>query len=375
MNLHVFNDSHGYNLKLVIDRCQSLGGFEKNIFINLNKKILHKNDNAEYLNNNILSFKKRIKSLPDIDTITLCPLDYVTAYFLLELKQIHPSAKVKWIFWSYEFYHQPEKYKNLLLSFSYQYYLKHNSLLNHLKQKLKFYIKNILSIPVYNVHILNQSRKKVNTLYAFLPQDSKNVFKEIDNTNCEYQQISLISIEQITKNVKAKELSNEIIIGHSARPTGNHAEVLEMLSEISFRNKLFIPLAHGDKIYKRLIKNKAINLFGNQVSFLEEEMEMQFYFKRLSTIGFAIFNFVMQEGLGNILFLLWNGAKIFLRKESNVYIQFKAWGLHVFSLEDDLNEINLNNLLEEQYVTQNKTILENRFNEEKINDYWKPLFQ
>ena len=141
------------------------------------------------------------------------------------------------------------------------------------------------------------------------------------------------------------------------------------------QHTIFIPVAHGELDYRREIKKLALHKFGDSVKFSEKGLDMQSYFKRISTVGFAIFNFTMQEGLGNILFLVWNGAKIFLKEDSSVYKQFKAWELNIFTIENDLNENNLSNFLDPIAASKNRSILEDMFCETKVKEYWKPLFQ
>lgn len=376
MNLHVFNDSHGYNLNLVIGHCQSAGAFKKNIFINLNKKTIYKNDKAEYLNNNILSFKKRIKSLAKIESVSFCPLDYSAAYFLKELKKQQPLVKVNWIFWSYEFYHQYNKYENSLTGFSLKYYKKNHPGIKSVLAKLKLFVKQILFIPVSDRKLLKAGYKLVNNFYSFLPQDYKNVSTQVNNFNCQYQPISFLSIEQITQNIKGDtHYTDEIVIGHAGRLTANHYEIIKKLSELSISNKILMPMEYGDAGYKAEIKKLALAYFDKQINFLENRLDMQSYFKRLSCVRFGIFNFTNQEGLGNIIFLIWNGAKVFLQKESSVYKQFTIWKLKIFSVEEELTKQQLQEPLEAKYINENKLILEDMFCDKKVKEYWKPLFQ
>ena len=376
MNLFVFNDPHGYNLNLVIDHCKNSSLLENNLFVNLTKKTIYKNDKAEYLDHNLRSFKNKIRTLPVITSVIFCPLDQAAAYFLKELKRVQPSARVRWVFWSYEFYHLPGSYQKLLRGYSLETYIKRNSGFDNLVNKVKDIAKTFLRIPSLNVKGLNNAYKHVSEFYSFLPQDHKNVQRKAPLLTAKHHQISFLSIEQISQSTKKSDfLSHEIIIGHSARLTGNHIEIFKTLSMIPINNKIFIPLAHGDADYKYDVQKNALEYFGNRVEFLEEELNMQAYFDRISGPGFAVFNFTMQEGLGNILFLLWNGSKVFLRPESSAYQQFKAWGLIVFSVESDLTEFNLSQLLDNASANANRFILEKMFCDDKVKEYWKPLFQ
>ena len=130
---------------------------------------------------------------------------------------------------------------------------------------------------------------------------------------------------------------------------------------------------YGDSRYAELIRIETLKRFPlTQVEFLEERLSMHNYYKRLSLVGFAAFNFRWQEALGNILFLIWNGAKVFLRADSSVYQQFRNWDVQVYTL-DQFNEDFLNDLLSPEDRQKNRGIVEELFAESRISEYWKRL--
>ena len=373
MNLHVFNDSHGFFLNLTVKRFLESDALQNNLFINLNNKTIYTSPEVKYLKRNLFSFKRVIKTLPAIKSVTFYPFDYTAAFFLKELKKIQPSIKVGWVFWGYEFYQQPGSSKTNLDSFSLACYNREISFFNKLKTSVSNVIKKILLIPVFNRQSLINGYSNIDTFYSFLPQDFKNVFQNIKSSTCQYYPISFLSIEEINKNIEWGHIGNEIMIGHAATPTLNHAEVLDMLYSIPFSGKLFLPLEYGDAQYRTEIINRANFLFKGRTAFLLHRLDMQAYYQRISSVGFAIFNFRWQESLGNILFLTWNGAKIFLKQESSVYLQFVDWGLHVFSIEHDLNKENIAEPLNVDQRQKNKAIIEELFSKQKVKKYWEPL--
>ena len=112
MNLHVFNDSHGFFLNLTVKRFLESDALQNNLFINLNNKTIYTSPEVKYLKRNLFSFKRVIKTLPAIKSVTFYPFDYTAAFFLKELKKIQPSIKVGWVFWGYEFYqHRYQQHK------------------------------------------------------------------------------------------------------------------------------------------------------------------------------------------------------------------------------------------------------------------------
>ncbi len=373
MNLHVFNDAHGFFLNLTVKRFIERDALENNLFINLNNKTIYRNTHVKYLNKNILSFQRAIKTLPAIRSVTFYPFDFIAAAFLKELKKPQPEIIVGWVFWGYEYYQRQDNIEVNFDGFSLSYYKRNNSFYNHIKGAVLCNIKKILFIPVFNKQELNNGYCLVNKFYSFLPQDFKNVFQNINNNTCAYYPISFLSINEMKDKIEWGEITDEIMIGHAATPTLNHAEILDMLYLIPFSGKLFIPMEYGEQQYRKELKNKANILFGARAEFLEKRLEMGAYYKRLSQTGFAVFNFRWQESLGNIVFLIWNGAKIFLKQESSVYRQFVAWGLHVFTIDHQLNKENITELLTMEKRQENRIIIEKLFSEHKIREYWERL--
>lgn len=375
MNLHVFNDPHGFNLNFTIERFAKASALHDNFFINLNNKTIYKDERAVYVKKNILAYRQIACELKDVQKIVFYPFDYVAAYFLREFRQYHHTKDVSWVFWSYEFYHRPDKYLLLLDTFSFKFYKRNQTVKGRIRNNFAVIAKKILQIPVFNLKLLEDGYRQINTFYSFLAEDFTNVYFEMNNPHCNYRPISFMSIEQITTGLNTKPLTNKIMIGHAAMLTANHAEIIQHLSRMGIRNNLFIPLEYGDDEYKKRISQLAENLFPKQVEFLENRLSLKEYYEKLSDIGYAVFNFREQEALGNIIFLLWNGAKVFLREESTVFRQMKKWGISVFSISKDLYASELQKLLSLDDIIKNKKILETLFSEQSVKEYLDPLLK
>jgi dTDP-N-acetylfucosamine:lipid II N-acetylfucosaminyltransferase len=373
MNLHVFNDSHGFFLNLTVKRFMEKDALATNLFINLNKQTVYTNKNVQYLTKNILSFKAAVKKIPAVNAVIFYPFDFTAAAFLKEFKKKQPAAEVGWVFWGYEYYHRADMNKLNYDKFSLAFYKNDNLLFNIVKTACANILKSILFIPVFNKQRLNNAYRQINKFYSFLPQDFKNVFQKTEKNTCEYCPFALLSINEVNNGIEWGNVTHEVMIGHSASPTLNHAEILDTIYQFPFSSKIFLPLEYGEDEYRKIIKARAGKLFGSRVVFLENRLEMKDYYQRLSSIGFAVFNFRWQEALGNIIFLIWNGAKIFLKKESSVYKQFKVWGLTVFSIEDHLNNEGITTILSISERQKNKVVMETLFSEETVMPYWESL--
>jgi dTDP-N-acetylfucosamine:lipid II N-acetylfucosaminyltransferase len=376
MKLHVFNDAHGFISDLTVKRILAMDPAGDHQFINLTATTIFKHDRMLYLTRNMGAYKKAIKQLPPISCIIFYPLDYIASQFSKLFQQQQPNVQTIWVFWSYEYYHRPDRIMENFGPYSTSYLNSKKGLLQLGKQAFGAVLKKLAGRPYFQPDICNASYQQVSIFYSFLPRDYRNVFSSVPGNQFRYKPISFLDIEEITKGLPAEPgtLTPEIMVGHSASPSINHYEILQELNHTGVTQPIFIPLEYGDEDYGRRIKSAAKKLFPQQqLSFLEQRLSMQDYYQRLSTVGFAVFNFRWQEALGNILFLLWNGTKVFLRKESSVYIQFEQWGCHIFPVEGSLSASSLSTALSPAQRSDNRRIVEELFNEDQVAQYWKDL--
>ncbi|MGP4883030.1 hypothetical protein ACTXQV_67810, partial [Klebsiella pneumoniae] len=68
-------------------------------------------------------------------------------------------------------------------------------------------------------------------------------------------------------------------------------------------------------------------IFGDKFLPVVDYMPIQQYVGILINCGFVIMNHVRQQALGNILIMLYLGAKVFLREENPVYTFLKNHGV------------------------------------------------
>ncbi|MEO6812463.1 MAG: TDP-N-acetylfucosamine:lipid II N-acetylfucosaminyltransferase, partial [Ginsengibacter sp.] len=132
------------------------------------------------------------------------------------------------------------------------------------------------------------------------------------------------------------------------------------------------PLAYGDENYGRLIEREARKRFP-AVEVQKEKLDSLSYYKKLTEVACCIINVRVQQGLGNIIALVWMGAKVFLDEESSTYKDFHNWGIHVFSIQKDLNLRELSTKLSESEIENNKSIMFKICNENTVKQYWDKI--
>lgn len=170
------------------------------------------------------------------------------------------------------------------------------------------------------------------------------------------------------RNFMGKRVSGDwILLGNSAGATNNHLEAISLLSKLdlnSSKYKIVTPLSYGDNNYAKKIKDYGAANLGESFYPIEKFMPIDDYIKLLQKCGFVIMNHVRQQAMGNIIIMMYLGAKIFLRSESAIYTFFKGLGATIYSVEElELNKELLNSKLELDEIINNRTILTSYFSE------------
>lgn len=151
----------------------------------------------------------------------------------------------------------------------------------------------------------------------------------------------------------------DIMVGNSSHPENNHLEVFDMLQAHELANRsVVVPLSYGSLLYRQAIVNLGERVFGESFHPLTDFLPLPDYIAMLQTCGFAIMNHVRQQGLGNIIIMLYLGAKVFLRPECPTYRFLKEKGAVVFTIKElEAERGMLASRLDEASVRKNKAVI------------------
>lgn len=165
-----------------------------------------------------------------------------------------------------------------------------------------------------------------------------------------------------------------IIVNHSASPTGNHIDIFRLLSRLSINDrKIVVPISYGTDRMKRYIITLGQKILKNNFSPVLNYMPLDEYNKLLLSSNVFIYGHIRQEAVGNILIALFIGGKVFLSSESPLYSYYKRLGLKLFSLEEiDSNSINTPMKKEDVYT--NRRILKNLYSADRLCNLIKQNF-
>ena len=188
----------------------------------------------------------------------------------------------------------------------------------------------------------------------------------------QYLSFAYLSIDQIIDlNLTHDEGGKTIMLGHASSLESNHYEMISDVSKLPITNKILIPLAYGNEAYKHSIRRYAEASLTGPLEIMTEKLSADKYYAKLREVKHAVFNLRVQQGLGNLLGLVYMGAKIYLREETTTFKQFKKWGIHVYAYEAIPSEIFID--LTAVEACHNKAIILNLFNEKNVCLLWSPL--
>ena len=163
-----------------------------------------------------------------------------------------------------------------------------------------------------------------------------------------------------------------LLIGNSADPSNNHAEVFERLknSEILSRvDKIVVPLTYGEHAYKDRIVRLGYNLFQSRFDPLIDFLSYDSYKKILNQIDIAIFNHDRQQAMGNTIQLLGMGKKVYIKHTVPQWDYLQSLGLTVFSNEELISP-DINN----EFAKKNHEIVVSHFSRERLVTQLNEIF-
>ena len=139
----------------------------------------------------------------------------------------------------------------------------------------------------------------------------------------------------VEPSVGVNRAAGPILVNNSATATGNHVEVFRWLHNIGVHSDLIVPLNYGDSpAYLDFVKEEGKKILGDRFKPILDFMPKDEYFKYISQCTHMVMGHNRQQALGNIIWGLSAGLKLFFWKRSPVYRQYKKMGFEIYSIDD-----------------------------------------
>lgn len=181
----------------------------------------------------------------------------------------------------------------------------------------------------------------------------------------------LAFFEKYEKNSRGGKI--KILVGNSGWETNEHFFVFKKLSEYLKGRKdiveIICPLSYGDRKYIESVVSYGKSTFGNNFVPLLNFINLKDYLKLLFSIDIAILYNNRQEGMGNLIWLLGFGKKVYLRRSTPQWELFSSLGIKVFDFDNDFNL----DIFDDE-LKKNSEIIQKFFSLERLKKDWERIF-
>ncbi len=329
--------------------------FVNNIYFQFNEILNSKNTFLILLDNNVKNIKyvdlkdnfvlieKNKKNLSfcineskKYDIIILHGLNYFQSQIVLNSSDIN---RFVWFFWGGEIYDNPSALgKKIIGKKTFERFC-NKSIKNQFKSLIRplyYLVKNGTKTP--EKHVLKAAKKIKH--FGILHKEELEYLKKLGylGQTTSYFCMTYYPLEYIFKGIENLRVnSNNILLGNSSSISNNHLEAFEKLRAFDLTGKkLIVPLSYGSKEYGTHINKIGKTFFGENLYSLFDFMPLDSYNTLLSSCNIVIMNHYRQQAVGNIIAMLWMGAKVYLDERNTFYPYLKRIGVTIFSIDKDL---------------------------------------
>jgi len=203
--------------------------------------------------------------------------------------------------------------------------------------KLRSFYYRIFKREIPPLELLQQAIKKISGILWYVPEEI-----EFINTRIKlppWYNFQFFSFSDIIPDPEARCIvgSQKILVGNSATIENNHLDVLAGLQKAqSNEYSVSLPMTYGMfPRYKAMVKKKFSKALKAHVFFLENHMPLEEYYAFLSEHPTAVFLHHRQQALGNVLYMLYIGAKVYLSRDNIIVQWLRNNQVRVFIFEEE----------------------------------------
>ncbi|WP_422858217.1 TDP-N-acetylfucosamine:lipid II N-acetylfucosaminyltransferase [Flagellimonas sp. S174] len=306
----------------------------------------------------------RIKRMQyEYDFICFHGIEYFAARTILALDE---KIKIIWFLFGYEVHNNPRivNKQNNYASLTLKYYKKQNWF-KELIRPIYYLFRSNNREPFF---LVKKAIERCNYCGILYKEEFHDVKEKVGLDNIEFLKFSYYPIEYIVDE-DLKVRGSNILIGNSATATNNHLDVFEKIKHIDLKDsKLIVPLSYGTKSYGDFIDERGKEIFKNSFYPLLDFMPLKDYTNLISSCKIVIMANYRQQAVGNVLAMLYMGAKVYLSKSNTLFSYLKRIGISVFSIEDDLRKDNNNVFkgLSDTEIINNRQVLREEVGQVKL---------
>lgn len=280
-----------------------------------------------------------------------------------ELVHIPERTPRIWLGWGFDYYNELLSDQSLYLNTTKK--IANDLIYNSPRRKLASFVKGILRV-LRPTSSKVRAVERITVFSPVLPEEYDMVknsrkwkhFPEFASWNYGTME------DNFVKGFEGENISGDaILVGNSATYASNHAEVFSLLRELQVHDRQVVaPLSYGNP---QLVENLTAignEYFAGNFEPLMTFMPIEDYVSIIKKCGYVIMNHVRQQAVGNIVIMLYLGARVFVRQENPVYKFFKKAGVVLSTVQElESDPELLNKPLTEEERTRNRAF---------VSDYW-----
>ncbi len=263
------------------------------------------------------------------------------------------ETKFIWFGWGGDFYHYiVGNYDSLFLEKTRKLWKKNNT-----KTRLKNLIKTLLGHKANHLRAIN----KIHYFSPVIPTEYNLLKSTLPQLKAKFAPFSYANLEEMVRGLDRYQIEGQnILVGNSASYENNHLEVFDLLEKLEIgQRRIVTPLSYGIPEYRDIIKSKGEEKLGKNFLPLVDFIPKDEYHKMIASCSIVIMNHLRQQAMGNIITMMYLGAKIFLNPKNPVFDFFQNEGAYVFSI--DIMSVDQHKTfkpLSVEQIAQNRKILE-----------------
>jgi hypothetical protein len=212
----------------------------------------------------------------------------------------------------------------------------------------------------------------LNHFYSFNSKDFQRVFDFKQSVN--YHFMPYLDETDLFVQSGQEMRKKRIMVGHNGSPLLNHIEVINYLSRVNCQEEILLPLNYGKKEYISKLISEIPKFPHLKIETLEESLSMQDYYTYISDVEYFLLNSYCQQGLGNIIYFLYNNSTVYLSEKSSSYHFFNELGFTLRSMEDLFIGKNLTSISNDEKA-KNKQLVHEHFSREKVLKQWGEMLR
>ncbi len=304
-----------------------------------------------YLNSGINDLIEKLQ--PDL--LLLHSISFKFAKVALEIKS---NLKIGWFPWGYDIYSLP-KIRLTLYGKKTLNYLNDQNPFFYIKNKIIEYCFDYLPDSILKKMNLEYFREtlllhhKITYFISYIEEDF-HLFSKYYPNAMKFIFSPFLTLNQYLGNIEQPELyinTGNILIGNSASLESNYFDVIEDLKVNKSKfYKAFFVLNYGEtfKNFKKDIQIEINKELSEKADCITEFMDLKTYVEFLKSCNTAVFLHYRQQAMGNIITLIYLGARVYLSKHNPILHFFNSKGIKINIFENEFEEFGTSDLSNEE---------------------------